>query len=68
MPARAKAAETRGPEVEDEKYYDVKVSATVEYKKVRFGIVSQTQVSGEFLKDLLAAPEGETVTSYAEHS
>lgn len=66
--AKAKTAEEpRGPEVQDDKYYDVSVTETVEFQKVRFGIVSQTQVSGDFLKALLAAPEGDKVSTYAEH-
>jgi len=65
--AKAAATETRGPEIEDDKYYDVKVTETVEFQKVRFGIVSETFVSGEFLKALLAADEGDKVSSYEEH-
>lgn len=66
--AKAKVAEeSRGPEVQEDKYYDVSVTETVEFQKVRFGIVSQTQVSGDFLKELLAAPEGSKISAYVEH-
>lgn len=64
--ATSKAKSTEAPTIEDDKYYDVLVSEGFEYKRVSFGVVSKTHVSGEFLRDILASDNAPKVSTYTE--
>lgn len=60
----ADIAQSQGAEVSDDAYYAVQVSERFKVSGVGFGTVSVTQVSGTFLKQLLAGEHAPKVTGY----
>jgi hypothetical protein len=69
--AKSKTTETASDtlsDVVDDKYYDVLVSEGFEYKRVKFGVISKTHVSGEFLKDLMSSDHKDKISAYVERT